>query len=695
MKATESEVSNFIGGLDKVFIIPPFQRNYEWSKEQCEELFHDIEDAYTKKKNHYLGNIVYYLGENNGAEYQELILIDGQQRVTTIILLICALRDSNKLNEELKRKVSTKYLINDTKNEKYRIRLKQTSNDYQSFLSIIENTTPLDENNNIVKNYRRFLELINDTEIPVDDIYNTILHLEIVSVNLQIQNDLETVQTIFEKINSTGKPLSAADLIRNYLLISKIPDEQQFLYDTYWVNIEKEVGNESISLLAKNYLIIKTFSDVENSEIYKRFKEFFKDTSLSHKEILEELQIFARYFNWMRNSNSPNKEINKIIQELNYLKTEDVYPLYLYLIDKLYKDNPDELIKIFLLLSDFMLRFRIVSPSGGGGALRDVIHKIIEKMDNNEIMISYKDIYYELSNSSTKSGRYPTNEDFTLALMQSRKTNHTYGKVLLRKIEEFETKNIGVPLNEITVEHFMPQTPTTWWNDNYGGTEKTFVIYEKYLNCIGNLGIMSQGYNSSNSNKPWPEKRAYIKKVQFNITKEVAENLEWKEKEIEKRNDDLAHRACLAVMGPKERSKPLFTVEFENGKYPASDINTDMTGAVVIDVYYNDKPLGINSWRYYFNEMCKIAYNLDNKLFEKIVEENLIHKNSSKKNGTKKDPVISLDANLLIDPKRIGNTAFYSEGSLSSTRARVFGKQLLDKFGITENIFIDVINNEN
>ena len=109
MKASETNVLSFIGGLDKVFIIPPFQRNYEWSKKQCEELFHDIENAYYKKKTHYLGNVVYYFGENNGAEFQELILVDGQQRISTIVLLLCAIRDCEK-DSDFKEKVTSRYL---------------------------------------------------------------------------------------------------------------------------------------------------------------------------------------------------------------------------------------------------------------------------------------------------------------------------------------------------------------------------------------------------------------------------------------------------------------------------------------------------------------------------------------------------------------------------------------------------------
>ena len=687
MKASETSVLNFIGGLDKVFIIPPFQRNYEWSNKQCEELFYDIENAFKKGKTHYLGNVVYYFGENNGAEFQELILVDGQQRISTIVLLLCALRDCEK-DAEFQSKITTRYLKNDTSIDKFRIRLKQTSYDYQSFLSVIEKTPIKDENNNIIKNYKCFLRLLNETTISLVDIYNTIQKLEIVGVNLQIENDLETVQTIFEKINSTGKPLSAADLMRNYLLISKSPAEQQRLYDNYWVNIETTVGNEFISRLAKNYLVIKTYDDVANEEIYSIFKEYFSNANVSHEKILQELEIYSKYFNWMRNFNTPNKQLNKHIQELNALKTEDVYPLYLYLMNKLYNENEKELIKIFKLLSDFLLRYRIVSPSGGGGALRAVIQKLIEKMDNEEIEASYDILYFQLSNSNTKAGRYPDDNDFYLALTQSRKYNHTYGKVLLRKIEEAETKNIGVPLEDITVEHFMPQTPNQWWYDNFDGKEKTYIVYEKYLNCIGNLGIMSQGYNSSNSNKPWNEKLEFVKQVQFNLTKEVSKNSEWKEAQIIFRNNDLAQRACKAIMRPLERTKLFMTAEFESGSYPASDITTNMNGSYVKDVLYKNKPLGITSWRYYFNAVCKITSELDFEKFKIVVSDNIIHKSQNKYRKNIKDPVISMDKALLVGPIKIGNTDMYSEGVLSSGRARIYAKQLLDIFKITDDIQI-------
>lgn len=699
MKASETNVLNFIGGLDKVFIIPPFQRNYEWTKEQCLELFKDIEYAFKKQKTHYLGNVVYFLGKNNGAEFTEVVLIDGQQRITTIELLLCALRDFER-KENFQEKINQRYLINSTSEKQFRIRLKQTSYDYESFISIVEGKNIKNEESNLVKNYRYFLELLENTELSIKDIYETIIKLEIVGVNLQIEDDLEAVQTIFEKINSTGKPLSAADLIRNYLLLSTSSSEQEKLYNNYWIKIENNVGNNNISLLAKNYTILKTYKDVENTKIYQAFRDFFDENSYTREEILVELENYSKYFYWINENKCPDNNINKHIIELNALKTDDIYPLYMYILSELYDSDKKETEQIFKLLSDFFIRYRIVAPSGGGGVIRTMVHQLLEKLIASEIELSFISLYYELSNSSTKTGRYPNNEDFKQALMMSRKPNHTYGKVLLRKIEEYETKNIGVPLSEITVEHFMPQKLTPWWQENLGGLEQSYIVYDAYLNCIGNLGIMSQGYNSINSNDNWPKKLEQIKQVQFNITKEVAKNKEWNVPQIEERNKDIAERACCAILPPQERSKPLTIITAETGVYSANDLETNMSGAELTDVLFEKKSLGINSWRNFFNIACKIVHEKDSSKFDRIVRENLIHKATSNQNGKDKDPIIVTseqlkdNSKILRNAKQIEGTNYFSEACLSSERVRVYAKQLLDLYGITKDFELCINNKE-
>ena len=348
MKASETNILKFIGGLDKVFIIPPFQRNYEWSFEQCDELFEDIISSYKSKKTHYLGNIVYYEGKNNGASFSEFILVDGQQRVTTILLLLCAIRDEMKRQNIPDENITIRYLENDNGGDLYRVRLKQTSYDADSFNMVVKGLVKEnDKKNNIIKNYFHFISLLRESSIPLKDIYNTITKLEVVDVNLQIEDNLEAVQTVFEKINSTGKRLSPADLIRNCLLLSNSIEEQELLYKNYWIKIERTVSNENISRFARDFLVMKIFEDVEQEKIYKKFKDdYVNQPEITHVEILDEMSRYAKYFAYFKFENCENEKINKLIIMLNLLKTDDLMPLYLCLFDKLYINKPRELEKI-------------------------------------------------------------------------------------------------------------------------------------------------------------------------------------------------------------------------------------------------------------------------------------------------------------------------------------------------------------
>ena len=156
MRAVEASILNFVGGLDKVFVIPPFQRNYEWKSDECEELFNDIYISYKNNKTHYLGNVVYYIGQRDGATFHEYILVDGQQRITSILLLLCAIRD---IYDEKDLNINNRYLINSTNIEKFRIKLKQTSYDSKAFMAIIDKHEIIDEikTSNIVKKSESYL----------------------------------------------------------------------------------------------------------------------------------------------------------------------------------------------------------------------------------------------------------------------------------------------------------------------------------------------------------------------------------------------------------------------------------------------------------------------------------------------------------------------------------------------------------
>lgn len=698
MKASDTDVLGFIGSNNhKVFIIPPFQRNYEWTFEQCDELFDDIIEAHDKNKSHYLGNVVYYISKDSGASSTEIILIDGQQRITTIILLLCAIRDTTD-DEDLKFNIDDQYLKNHTRNTSLRVRLKQTSYDFESFNAVAENAPNLDEKSNIVRNYNHFIEKLKNIPVSLKEMYDTITKLQIVDVNLQIDNDLEAVQTVFEKINSTGKPLAPADLIRNFLLLSNSTKEQERLYQNYWVEIERTIGNDYISRFAKDYLVLKTKDDVEKDKIYAKFKATISDFSLSHEEVLSEMLNYAKFYAWILHPElCPDGAIQNSLKEYNVLQTDDVYPLYMYLLSELYDSDCAELRKIFDLLSDFLLRYRIVTPSGGGGSLRAVVHQLLAKLldEENPLAPTFDSLYFELSNSANKSGRYPDDAEFKAALMQSKKVNHRYGKVLFLKIEAQGTHYIPVPLEQVTVEHLVPQTPTTWWDKNFGGKDSAAEIYEEYTNAIGNLTILSAGDNSVNSNRPWHEKVAQLKNSQFKITSELAKYSEWKEEQLSERNAEIAELACKAIRPPLERTRSLSAVSVTTAWYPLSDVETNMNSSKLQILKYGENEISVTAWNGLFNEVCRICYELDAAKFDSLVKENKVHKSTNNKTDTsKKNPVITPDPKELVSGKKIAGSPYFSEGTLSSIRSREFSKQLLDIYGITDEFSIYVVDKD-
>lgn len=690
MKANTSNLLQFLSNekAKKIFIIPPFQRNYDWTDEQCKELFDDVESVSTSNREHYIGNIVFYK-KDVGSEsdpFKHYTLIDGQQRITTILLLICALRDLNSDNSPLCSELS-KYLFNNSTDNNYRITLKQTSMDSKNFESVVENKIT-EKENNIVRNYYYFMSLLKDSKLSPTDIYAGLKKLIFVEIDLEIdfskKDSLEFIQTIFEKINSTGKPLSAADLIRNYLLISNDSQYQDTLYKNYWVTIENKIKNEdnNISQFAKCYLILNILDDVKKDEVYKQFKKHFNENPKSHEEILKELVEYAEPFSWLLNNDKCPDEVIKIyLEELNAMRSNDAYPLYMYLLSKYNNSTKEELRKIFRLLSDFMIRYRIVSPSAGSSDLRNTMINLLKELVHNDIELTYTDILTYLSNITNEGGAFPTDEKFKEALKKSQKLNYTHGAVLLRKIEYFETKNTNIPLKDITVEHFFPQNPDETWKRDFG-IKDIEAWRDLYLNCIGNLGIMSLGYNAQNSNKSWNKKLKQIKDVQYKITNEVAKYVVWNEDTIKERNINMSDRACNAIQGPEERTTR--QIDADDGKYSANDESINVTNTNLIEVYYKDKALSISSWCNYFNKVCEITYKLNPSKFEQLVTFNKVHGKNNKKTNQLK-PMISSDSKLLNRKIEIKDSKFFTEGTLNAEACRKYAKQVLDYFNITED----------
>lgn len=703
MKANDSLVGRFLGNSGTVFVIPPFQRNYSWDEEQCGELFDDILDATNTNKSHYIGNIVYYFGDNSIATFSELVLIDGQQRITSILLLLCALR-TKLLTEESKR-LEKKFLLNeDEDDEKYRVKLKQTGNDSRVFEKIIDfsnsNFSVDEKQSRLYKNYTYFVERCSELEDSrVGDFYNTITKLQIVDVNLQVERgDLEIVQNIFEKINSTGKPLTAADLIRNYLLITNNVMEQRKLYDNYWVKIEDQYQDkEKISDFAKYYLIIKRCTWVEEDRMYNTFKSYFNNSELSKKDILDEMLKYSKYYNWFVNEDCQDEEINVILKEFNVLKSSDMYSLLLVLFDLQYENNKNELKRVLNLLCDFMIRYRIVSPSNGSADIRKTIFSILEKVTHKEIEINCNVFLKELSNSPSPGGRFPNDDEFRESL--NGMVNISYAKALLYKLDYKVANNNKVDIKKVTVEHLMPQTLSEDWKNYLGGQSNAETIYNTYINNIGNLALLSRPMNSSNSNSLWENKITNLDDASFKLTNSITQNQKWKAKwddgSIKDRCKYITELSLKYIIGPKERERPFEVAEvndeFSAGIYKISSIDFSVTGKSVSSLIVDGKVLVVKTWGNLLPSVCKKLIEVDNGLFDTVVRQNRIHKSTSKRNYYYgQDPLIAVEDCYVQKAIKIEGTNYFVETNLAADRALKYTQELIRIFGLSELFEIEL-----
>ena len=697
MKAVDSKISSFIGNSDRVFIIPPFQRNYAWSINQCEELFSDIVDSYYKNNSHYIGNIVYYEGTNNSASFNEFILIDGQQRITSILLLLLAIHNKLPNNDYNKQAIYNRYLTNSIGPEKRRVKLKQTENDEDIFDKIVQNQslTEDEKNSKIFENYNYFMHKLDEIEknIPLLDFYNTIGNLSIVDLNLQ-DNDLEAVQKIFEKINSTGKPLTTADLIRNYLLIAQTADEQLRLYKNYWVKIEELYQDtELISDFAKHYLITKRSDWVEEDKMYATFKSYFSNVDITKEKVLGEMLRLSKFYNWFKYANSDNSNINMMLKELNILKSDDMYCLLLIIFDKLYYSDTAELIKILDLLVDFMIRYRIVSLSNGSADLRSTLYNLLNKITSEEIELNYENTKRVLSNSPSPNGRFPNDEEFKNALQS--KVNTSYAKALLYKMEYKSTRNIQVDIDKITIEHILPQIMSDEWKLYLGGDEKSMIIHNTYLNCVGNLAMLSASYNSSNSNKMWSFKKNILKECQFMLTQEVSKYDEWTEINIKDRNENLSKKAIELISGPYPREVEYTSMEsseeFTPGIYDITDKKLNVTGKSIKSLIINNDVYTIYNWKDIIPKLCEKLYEIDSKKLQEVMSTNKIHKSTSKRNYPfGKDPIFAFDKKYLVSEYYFEPLKCYVECSLSAIASCGYACDLLRAFKMEDKVKIEL-----
>lgn len=510
MKASETNFLKFLQGT-KQFIIPIYQRKYSWTIEQCRQLWNDIIRASNDEniKGHFVGSIVYIeKGLYQISAVPQLLVIDGQQRMTTLTLLLLALgraiKESGQTYEITKKKIVNYYLVNNEEEDDLYHKLLLTEVDKETLLTLInDKELPEEHSQRVYENFYFFLDSIKKSGIDLNVLYQGISKLIVVDISLD--RDHDNPQLIFESLNSTGLDLSQADLIRNYVLMKLEPREQERLYKTYWYPMEKGFGNLNDSSLfdrfMRDYLTVKTGRIPNIRNVYSDFKEYVSQQKNTEIEgILKDIFQFSKYFVHLAFQTEKDKEINHSLRDINSLRVDVSYPFLLEVYDDYYKEkvSKDEFISILKFVESYVFRRAICGvPTNSLNKTFATMSKEINKekyAESVQVVLALKDTYK----------RFPNNEEFIRELKVKDVYNFRNRNYLLRKLENYKRKEV-VDIESYTIEHIMPQNEhlSTEWREDIGENWKE--LHKIYLHTLGNLTLTR--YNSELSDKAFMVKR--------------------------------------------------------------------------------------------------------------------------------------------------------------------------------------------
>lgn len=558
-------ILEFISAAKRTFIIPVYQRNYSWRKEHCEKLFEDIIEAAQKDKKHYFGNVVYYaLSTDFAAAFSEFALIDGQQRITTIMLLLAALRDT-VADENQRQSIEENYLINKN-NGSYRVKLKQIEGDRDVYDSIISGTLDDEAETNASRNYKFFKKLIIDSKEEANTILKGINNLIIVALDLKLKEQgyfAESPQVIFESINGTGEPLSSTDLIRNYLLMGVDEQKQESFYKDYWTAVERNCGDSrAVESFVHQYLVMKIKDDVRSGAEYKvlkrRIEEFFPDSEHPCEDILKELCLYSKYYGWIRTPALIREKSQRAYETLIHLGEigiENAIPFLLELLKRVDDINTEYSCEDFATtaeyLENWLFRAR-VTRNISTPKISEILISLPGILKNTEDNQISDKLLYELSNYRTQD-IWPDDESFKKAFVTFDFFNNRFFKnYVLQKLEN----DHGEKNKPGSIEHVMPQTLTEYWK-NVINDENYMQLHAEYLNTIGNLAPMNLSDNIINSNDDFSNKKVGLSKSSWAITREIAEYPEWNINTIKDRAEKLSEMATTIWGRPLKRERPI------------------------------------------------------------------------------------------------------------------------------------------
>lgn len=660
MKGSEAKMTGFMEGADKRYVIPVYQRKYDWKYENCRQLYDDLKKIVIDgRDSHFFGSIVSAIVPNGSKiEYH---IIDGQQRLTTITLLLLAIRnliaqgkvttDEGKLDEQ----ISQRFLISPWASEDDKIKLHPVKSDREALVKLFGDEEDYDHSSNLTINYQFFYDMVMKEEIPVADLYAAIGKLEIISITLD-QGD--NAQLIFESLNSTGLALTEGDKIRNYVLMGLPAKDQAKYYDTYWVKIEKCTAND-VSGFVRDYLSIKQQVTPTVSNVYRAFKKYAESVSLPIDTLLTDLLRYARFFEKLLTCKSGLKEqkLDDCLYRLMRLEIVVTRPFLMEVL-RLHQDGKlttNDVLRIFLIIENYLFRRNICEvPTNALNKIFLNLNKEIIRYDNTADDYVSKFIYALLSKK--ESGRFPDDDEFRVALAEKQVylMRGKYKAYLFERFENYgtiETKDVYTHLdnNVYTIEHIMPQHLTPAWNESLGADAAE--IHATWVHRLANLTLT--GYNPNLSNNTFVEKRdakeGGYKTSGLKMNQKIATKHTWGLTELKERNDEMLELAMEIWAYPATYFVPL-AKEFDS--CTLDDENFDLTGRDIAKYSYLTTEQPVTSWTDMFEHIVKYLHQKDKSVLMSLAyskKENTDLATYVSKNESDLRSALKIDENLYIE----------------------------------------------
>lgn len=601
----------------KTFYIPVYQRNYDWKKEQCNKLIHDIERAVDRgAREYFIGSFVLVKKEDDKKSFY---IIDGQQRMTTIVLLLLVILDYAKKNNDTLKTSVEKFIFSDVKDHSGRLFLKQIQKD-DEYLNKIINTEEIKEGtSNIINNYLFFKEKLNDDEKYISKLWKGLDLLKGIRITLEQEDE---PQIIFETLNATGLSLKEGDKIRNYVLMYRNQDK---LYKDYWIKIEdncmQNLNDESVSTFIRFFLAIENKDFSKESEVYNDFKKYleYKD----NEEVLKKLLEYSKLYNIILDtSKEKNKNIKTKLDNIKELKANILNPLIMLLLK--YRNeqliSEDILFNSLHLLENYILRRLICSRKTND--LNKICISIIKKLylffeskkDIDTIVDYISSILIDLKGN----GEFPDDAYVENSIIEKDVYKNILAKFILARLEFLNSKE-KIDIDNITIEHIMPRTLTDNWKNLIGDNYRD--IHDKYVNTIGNLTLT--GYNSELSNKSLEEKQEKYKDSKFLfLNKDILELKIWNENIIIERSKRLIKELLKYYKYPETTNKTNDEIE----EYSLDD-SIDFSGMNINSFEYKNNKYNVSKWAAFITKILTLIYCEDSVKFRNIIFEDEAFKN--------------------------------------------------------------------